>query len=111
MRAGGDPALLAALRDRGTFLELCPGSNIALGLFADYAARPLMRYARMGLRCGISTDDPGFFADSIGAEYARVAAAHRLSPAGLTAFTRMSLEAAFCDAATKARLLARLAAA
>ncbi|HXC54166.1 MAG TPA: adenosine deaminase [Rhizomicrobium sp.] len=108
VRAGEDPALLAELKARGPFLELCPGSNIALKLFADYAAHPVVRYAEMGLRCGISTDDPGFFADSIGEEYARVAAAHGLGPQAMLAFTRMSLEAAFCDAATKARLLARL---
>jgi adenosine deaminase len=109
VRAMEDPALLTELKDRAIFLEVCPGSNIALGLFPSYEAHPLTRLAAMGVKVGISTDDPGFFADSIGDEYDRVAAAHQLTRDAMLNFTRMSLEAAFCDSATKARLLAGLA--
>ncbi len=110
VRVVEDAALLQVLKTRGTFLEMCPGSNIALDLFPSYEAHPLARLAAMGLKVGISTDDPGFFADSIGAEYERVALANGIKPEAMGDFTRMSLEAAFCDDATKAALLSKLAA-
>jgi adenosine deaminase len=110
VRVVEDAALLQLLKARGTFLEVCPGSNIALGLFPSYAMHPLARLARMGLKVGISTDDPGFFTDSIGAEYEKVAAANGITREAMGDFTRMSLEAAFCDDTTKAALLSRHAA-
>ena len=61
MQSGGD---MLGRTAKETFALV----NIALGLFPSYAAHPLVRFAAMGLKVGISTDDPGFFADSIGAE-------------------------------------------
>ncbi len=36
-----DPGLVDNLRERQVPLELCPTSNVRLGLFPDYAAHPL----------------------------------------------------------------------
>ena len=102
VRAGEDPALLAELKDRAITLELCPSSNVALGLFADIAAHPVARYARAGLMATLSTDDPPYFGASIGGEYAKVAAAHGMSREEMLGFTRNSLAAAFVDEATRA---------
>ncbi len=110
VRAGEDPDVLAELKDRGITMELCPSSNLALGLFSSMAAHPVGRYARDGLKATISTDDPPFFRASIGSEYAKVAKAHHLEASDLLAFTRRSVEAAFCEDEVKCVLLERISA-
>lgn len=110
VRAGEDPNVLAELRDRGITMELCPSSNLALGLFSSVASHPVVRYARAGLKATISTDDPPYFRANIGSEYAKVAEAHQLEANELLAFTRRSVEAAFCEEEVKRALLERIAA-
>ena len=41
VRAAEDPAVLALLADRGIACEVCPASNVALGVFAGHASVPL----------------------------------------------------------------------
>ena len=41
VRSADDPRLMEELARRGTVLEVCPGSNIALGLYPDRATHPL----------------------------------------------------------------------
>ena len=89
-------------------MELCPNSNLALGLFPDMAAHPLVRYAREGLLATISTDDPPYFSASIGSEYAKVAEAHGLDANDMLGFTRRAVEAAFCEDEVKRSLRQRV---
>lgn len=100
--------LIARLVATGVHLEVCPVSNVTLGVFGSFAAHPLKRLIDAGVRLSLSSDDPPFFWTSIGREY-QVAADHfGLDDAALTAITRMAIEDAFCDDATKARLLGRI---
>ncbi|WP_421725124.1 adenosine deaminase [Bauldia sp.] len=108
VRAIEDPALVQRLADEGIVLELCPGSNVALGLYPDIAGHPFRRLMDAGVRVTINADDPPFFHTSLGQEYAVLAEAHALDDAALTAITRTAIEAAFVDEATRQRLLARL---
>lgn len=108
VRAIEDPALVRRLAAEGIVLELCPGSNVALGLYPDLAAHPFRRLMDAGVRVTINADDPPYFHTSLGEEYARLAAAQHLSAADLARATRTAVEAAFVDEATRARLLARL---
>src|SRR3979490_2446270 len=41
VRSADDPALMEELVRRGIVLEVCPGSNIALGLYPDRKSPPL----------------------------------------------------------------------
>ena len=50
VRSIEDPALVAELARRGTVLEVCPGSDVALGLYADRNAHPLRRLIEAGVR-------------------------------------------------------------
>jgi len=108
VRAGEDPDVLAELKERGIAMELCPSSNLALGLFPDMAAHPVGRYAREGLAVTISTDDPPYFSASIGSEYAKVAEAHGLDANDMLGFTRRAVEAAFCEDEVKRSLRQRV---
>jgi adenosine deaminase len=108
VRAGEDPSLLRELADRQVPLEMCPSSNVALGLFPSIAGHPIKRLADAGLAVTISTDDPPFMHTSIQSEYQRVADAHQLDSAAMLDFTARSVSAAFCDDATKQSLTARI---
>jgi len=101
VRSSEDPRLLDELARRGTVLEVCPGSNIALGIYPDRAAHPLHRLIEAGVRVTLNSDDPPFFHTTLGAEYDQAG----LGDEALRRITRTAIEASFADPATKARLL------
>jgi adenosine deaminase len=101
VRSSEDPALVEELVRRGIALEVCPGSNIALGLYADRAAHPLHRLIEAGVRVTLGSDDPPFFHTTLGQEYDLAG----LGEHALRHITRTAIEASFADAVTKAKLL------
>ena len=103
-----DAALVARLADEGVTLEICPGSNIALGVYEAYAQSPLLRLRDAGVKVVLGSDDPPYFHTDIANEYAQVQQAFALPYAGMRAISRTAIEAAFCDEETKARLLAQV---
>jgi adenosine deaminase len=104
VRSAEDPKLLEELARRGTVLEVCPGSNIALGIYTDRAAHPLHRLIEAGVRVTLGSDDPPFFHTSLEAEYEDAG----LDAATLRAITRTAIDASFADNTTKASLLAKI---
>jgi len=108
VRAIEDPALVERLVASGTVLEVCPGSNIALGLYADWREHPVAKLRAAGVMVTLSTDDPPFFHTTLCAEYAALACAHDWDESDFRALNRIAGEAAFCDIATRADILNRL---
>ena len=94
------------LARRGIVLEVCPGSNVALGLYPNRAAHPLHRLIAAGVRVTLGSDDPPFFHTTLGTEYDKAG----LGEAALRTITRTAIEASFADEATKAKLLKGIAA-
>ncbi len=111
VRAIEDLALVDELAERGIVLEVCPGSNIALGLYKDWRAHPIGELHRRGVKVTISTDDPPFFHTTMAKEYDRLNAAFDWDEGVFQGIARASLDAAFCDADTRTRILTRLEAA
>ncbi len=111
VRAIEDADLVAELADRGITLEVCPGSNLALGLYPSIAAHPVKRLMEAGLKVTLSADDPPFFDTDVAREYEQVCRAHRLTRADMLGFTRRSIAAAFLDPGSRTALEAQLAAA
>ena len=109
VRAIEDAALLDRLAEAGTVLEVCPGSNIALGLYPGWRMHPVDRLRRAGVAVTLSTDDPPFFHTTLTQEYARLADAFDWEEAEFAAINRAALAAAFCDADTRTRLAPRFA--
>lgn len=108
VRAIEDAALVERLARDGIVLEVCPGSNIALGLYPDWSAHPVARLRDAGVPVCLSTDDPPFFRTRLGQEYDRLAAAFGWTEADFAAMNRTAMAAAFCDAATRAEMTQRL---
>jgi adenosine deaminase len=93
IRAVEDPALLARLAAEGTVLDVCPTSNVALGVVASLSAHPLPRLLRAGVRCTLNADDPLLFGAGLSQEYETARTALALTDAQLAAVARTSLEA------------------
>jgi len=108
VRAVEDPGLLARIAREGIVLEVCPGSNVALGVAPDLQRHPLPQLLAAGVKVTINSDDPPFFRTSLGHEYDSVAATFGLDAATMDAFTRTAIEAAFVDEPTRQMLLSRL---
>ncbi|MEL6167113.1 MAG: adenosine deaminase [Pseudomonadota bacterium] len=107
VRAIEDPTLVEDLVERGTVLEVCPGSNMALGLYPDWSAHPITRLRDAGVKVTVSTDDPPFFHTTMTREYEELL---RIGwdEASLDAINEAALNAAFCDGETRTRIAGRL---
>jgi adenosine deaminase len=107
-RAIEDPALVERIAREGVVLELCPGSNVALGVFSDWPSHPFDRMLRSGVKVTLNSDDPPHFHSSIGHEYAMAAKTWGYGADTLASFTRTALQAAFVDDPTRQKLLGQL---
>ena len=70
VRSIEDPALVEELAERGIVLEVCPTSNVVLGIYPSYEEHPLRALRAAGVRVTLGSDDPPWFGASIGGEYA-----------------------------------------
>ena len=108
VRAIDDPELVARLVADQIVLEVCPGSNIAIGVYPDLKSHPLRRLYDAGVAVTLNSDDPPFFWTNIGLEYDRAGDQMGFSDTELTSMTRTAIKAAFVDEGTRQGLLARL---
>ncbi len=69
VRAIEDPAVVALAVARGVSFDVCPISNVKLGVYPALSAHPLRLLMQAGVRCTISTDDPLVFANTLTDEY------------------------------------------
>jgi aminodeoxyfutalosine deaminase len=102
IQAVEDPALVQELAERGTVLDVCPVSNVRIGVVPSIEEHPLPQLVAAGVRCSLSTDDPPMFDTDLTTEYA-AACSLGLEPRG---FYEAGVAGALCDEATKARLAA-----
>ena len=108
VRSIEDPALVAELADRGTVLEVCPSSNVSLGLYPSYEDHPIGALRDAGVRVTLGSDDPPYFACSIGSQYALARERMGFDEEQLRVMTRLAVEASFAEDAVKEALSARL---
>lgn len=104
IRVLDDPTLVAEVRDRGLALEVCPSSNVTLGLVPSLPEHPLPRLLEAGLTVTLNTDVPSVTGAGLAEEYARVQRAFGYDDTAMADFARASVEASFAPEATKKRL-------
>ncbi len=104
--AVGDPSLVAELIARGTWLDLCPTSNVQASIVPTVESHPLRRLLHAGVRVTLSTDDRTVSDVTLTEEYVRAVERIGVTVPELWAMDLAALDAAFCDDATKARLRA-----
>ncbi|MCW3784093.1 adenosine deaminase [Defluviimonas salinarum] len=108
VRAIEDLALVDELAERGIVLEVCPGSNIALGLYQDWRSHPIHELRERGVKVTVSTDDPPFFHTTMAREYDRLATAFDWDEGVFDEIAKTSAKAAFCDEKTRENILKKL---
>jgi adenosine deaminase len=108
VRVAEDPDLLARVVEMGVTFELCPVSNVALGVYSDLTSVPLPELMAAGARIALGADDPLLFGSRLAAQYSTMRAAHDLSDDQLAGLARSSITSSRADDATKAGLLAEV---
>jgi adenosine deaminase len=102
------PTTMAFLKEHNIALEICPTSNIKLGLFKDISAHPFPKLLEFGLKLSLNSDDPPFMSTTVGQEYERVQKAYGYSDAVMESITKMAIECAFVDEGTRGKLLKKV---
>lgn len=104
VRAVEDPALVAELAARGIPLEVCPSSNVCLGVVPDLAHHPFDRLRQAGCRVTVNSDDAPFFDTTLTDEYLRLHRTFGYGPAELADLALAGLSAAFLPETERAAL-------
>lgn len=102
--AAHDPALMERLAREDIMLEVCPGSNVALGVVRHWHDHPIAKLREAGIRVSVSTDDPPFFHTSMRHEFDMLDQTFGWGEEDFAALFEDSLAAAFCDEGTKTRI-------
>ena len=93
VRCVEDPAVLERVVASGVALEVCPGSNVALGVYAEAADVPLRRLVDAGATVALGADDPVIFGSRLAEQYTTAREVHGIDDAGLAALAVASLRA------------------
>jgi adenosine deaminase len=99
-----DDALIDQLAEDGTVLEVCPGSNVVLRAVTGWDAHPIAKLRARGVKVTVSTDDPPFFHTTMTQEFENLHRTFGWDETDFQTLNQTALDAAFCDAETKAKL-------
>ncbi|HMD46804.1 MAG TPA: adenosine deaminase [Acidimicrobiales bacterium] len=108
IRSLEDRAVVTEIVDRRVALDVCPTSNVTLGLVPDLARHPIETLRRSNVRVSVNTDDPQLFGIDLAGEYVRCATAFGWGRDVLTSLARTSIESCFADDDRRSALLAEL---
>jgi aminodeoxyfutalosine deaminase len=101
-----DSEITAEIAARGIPLEVCPSSNVALGIVASLAEHPLPRLLEAGVRVSLGSDDPPLFGTTLVEEYRRCAHAFGWGRDELLAIAGAAIDQSFMPEERKRTLRA-----
>ena len=110
IRAVEDPVLLELLAERQVVCEVCPASNVALGVLPSLASVPVAALRAAGVPVSLGADDPLLFRSGLLAQYAAARDALGLSDAALADLAACSVRGSTAPSDVQGRLLAGIAA-
>ena len=109
VRAVEDPALVQRLADDAICLDVCPTSNLSLGVVDRLEDHPLGALLASGVRCSINADDPLLFGPGLLEEYEVCRTTLGLDDDALATMAAASIEASGAPDDVKATALAGVA--
>jgi adenosine deaminase len=109
VRSLESPELVAELAARRIPLDVCPTSNLVLGIARDWPSHPVERLRQAGVRVSLNTDDPAIYGIDLVDEFLRGAETFGWTRRQVVALARTSIEASFAGPARRQALLAELA--
>jgi len=108
VQAAPDHELVKRLASQAVTLEVCPSSNVALGIAAHGRDVPLRRLFEAGVPIALGADDPLLFGSRLVAQYDIARRQHGFSDAELADLARMSVLGSAAPDAVRASLLAAI---
>jgi adenosine deaminase len=105
VRAAEDPRLLQRLAERGVTCEVCPASNVALGVYEKPEDVPLRTLYEAGVSMALGADDPLLFGSRLAAQYDIARRHHAFTDAELAELARQSIRASAAPEDVRAKLL------
>jgi adenosine deaminase len=105
VRAAEDPRLMAKLAERQITCEVCPTSNVALGVYEKPEDVPLRTLWDAGVPMALGADDPLLFGSRLAAQYELARDAHTFTDAELAELARQSVRGSAAPADIRDRLL------
>ena len=106
VRAAEDPRLLRRLADKGITCEVCPASNVALGVYEKPEDVPLQALYDAGVPMALGADDPLLFGSRLAAQYEIARRHHAFDDAELAELARQSIRASAAPPEVQGKLLA-----
>jgi adenosine deaminase len=108
IRAIEDPAVVGLAVAHGVAFDVCPISNLKLGVAPSLRDHPLRRLRAAGVVCTISTDDPISFGNTLQDEYEILAREMNFSPAELADIARAGFQVALVNESQREQWLKEL---
>lgn len=105
VRSADNPDVMRRIVDQQITLEVCPGSNVSLGLFPTLAEVPLRTLADAGARIALSADDPLLFGSRLQDQYETARHVHGFDDSELADLARSSIRGSRAPEETKKRML------
>lgn len=99
-----DPALVEVLRESRVTLEVCPSSNVRLGVVPRLSDHPLPALIAAGLNVTINSDDPPMFSTTLNDEWIRCASEFGWEKPLVRQLTDNAVESAFVSEARRVEL-------
>lgn len=108
VRVVEDPKLVERLAAEQITCEVCPSSNVSLGVTTDEASVPVRTLLEAGVPMALGADDPLLFGRRLVKQYEIARDVHGCTPAELAELARMSIRGSAAPADTRARLLSSI---
>ena len=105
IRATEDPRVVDLLAVAGVTCEVCPASNLALGIYPEASAVPLRGLLDGGVQVALGADDPLLFGSRLTDQYVLARDALGLDDTALAGLAAMSVRASAAPEPVRARLL------
>jgi adenosine deaminase len=105
VRAAEDPRLMERLADRQICCEICPTSNVGLGVVERAADVPLRRLFDAGVPIALGSDDPLLFGARLLRQYELAREVHGLRDAEVAELARQSIRASAAPDSVRKEML------
>lgn len=99
------PGLVERIAESGVCLDVCPTSNLMLGVFESFEVHPLPALLDAGVRCSLNADDPLLFGPGLLEEYDLVRREFGFDDERIATMARASIECGGAPAEVKAAAL------
>jgi adenosine deaminase len=105
VRSIEDPDLVKRLADDGVALEVCPASNVGLGVYNALADVPVRALVAAGVPVALGADDPLLFGSRLTEQYETARDVHGFDDVGLADLARSSVTASLAPESHRKAIL------